>query len=259
MIPLKYKISAALISLYIIAIFTPALTLSELIYGLSACTVAGNFLPAAAAAPYVIAIDPGHGGVDTGALSIADEYAVIDTTATFLYEMLAADPDFTPIYTRTDTDPESSRRAATANNAGADLFISIHANSDSHASSHGFECFPTPPGRTHHINALHFATLIAREMKNRGHHLRGESGTGVKYAYYSGKKKIIVDASDDKVRSMKSFGVLEKTNCPAVLVEQCFLSNHKDVADWAGETGCRKAATAYYNAIKAYFSLKNTT
>jgi len=235
------------------------LTISEILYGMAACTATGDFLPAVnQSPPYVIAIDPGHGGMDTGAQAIVEEHQVIDMTCSYLYQLLDSHPDYIPILTRTDTDPESDRRSAIANAAGAALLISVHANTDSHQSSRGFECFPTPPGRTHHRDSLRFATIIAREMKTAGHILRGgEEKTGVKYAYYNGNSKKIVDSTDDTVRSQKSFGILEKTNCPAVLVEQCFISNYNDVANWTGETGCKKAAEIYFSAIKQFFSAYN--
>ena len=251
----KYIIVICLSAVYI-AISDLALPLSELAYGTGCCTVTGRYLPVAVdGPPWVIAIDPGHGGTDTGALAITAEYKVIDTTASFLYGLLDDDMDFIPVYTRTDTDPSSRDRAAAANRAGAALLISIHANSDSSSASHGFECFPSPPGRTSHSDSLRLATIIAREMKAAGHTLRGgEEKTGVKYAYYYGNNKKIVDSNDDTVRSRKSFGVLEKSACPAVLVEQCFITNRNDVAQWASEKGCLKAAGIYYSAIKQYFS-----
>ncbi len=237
------------------AFISRPLQMAELIFGLSHCSTVGDILPVySAGPPHVIAIDPGHGGIDTGALALAKEFMVIDTTAAYLYDMLDRDPDFIPIFTRTDTDPDSKQRAAVANSAGACLLISLHANSDSHRSSRGFECFPAPPGKNNHTESLKFATLIASGMQNQGHKLRGESATGVKYAYYSGSKKIIVDSSDTKQRSLPSFGILEKSRCPAVLVEQCFITNHRDVENWATETGCKKAAQIYYTAIKDYFA-----
>ena len=226
----------------------------EGLYGMSLCS-----LPAAANAtqvemPYVIAIDPGHGGMDTGAQGIVEEYTVIDTTAGFLYDLLASDDMFSPIMTRTDTDPDSTHRADVANSANAHLVISIHANSDSHHSSKGFECFPTPPGRPHHSSSLRFAQLTVEQMEQSGHTIRGgEQKSGIKYAYYYGNEKKIVDSDDSKIRSRKSFGILEKVNCPRILVEQCFVTNYEDVNNWATEQGCKNAAQAYYRAIKAYF------
>ncbi len=233
-----------------------SMALAEMLYGIGLCTVRPNILPVNTdGPPYVIAIDPGHGGMDTGALAIVKEYQVIDATSRKLFELLEADPDFVPVLTRTDTDPSNDERTATAASAGADLLISIHANSDSHSSSKGFECFAQPPGRTFHRQSYRLAALIVAQMAAAGHTIRGdEQKTGIKYAYYYGNDKRIVDSSDDKIRSRKSFGILEKSPCPRVLVEQCFITNHSDVQNWATRTGCDRAAQVYYQAIKQYFS-----
>lgn len=249
----KYVFIACFSMVYICAVYY-SMPISELFYGVACCSISPEYLPVIASPPYIIAIDPGHGGTDTGALAIVPEYQVINTTAAHLYRLLEADSDYIPVYTRTESDPSSDARAHTVNSAGAHLLISIHANSDSARSAHGFECFPTPPGRTHHADSLTLATLIAREMKNAGHTLRGgEEKTGIKYAYYYGDNKKIVDSTDTTVRSRQSFGILEKSNCPAVLVEQCFVTNHSDVATWASPDGCQKAAEIYYSAIEKYF------
>lgn len=228
----------------------------EGIYGIGLCSVSPAYISVySPLPPYVIAIDPGHGGMDTGALAIVRELDVIDTTAAKLYALLDNDPDFIPVMTRTDSDPESAERANIANDAGASLLISLHANSDSHSSSKGFECFAQPPGRTYHRQSFRLAQLIVAHMTAAGHFIRGdEQKTGIKYAYYYGDEKRIVDSSDNKVRSRKSFGILEKTDCPRVLAEQCFITNYNDVNNWATEEGCYRAAQVYYQAIKEYFS-----
>ena len=250
------KVYIMFIYIIYLLLYVPAQGVLEGMYGIGLCEIDYRLSPVMARSPpYVIAIDPGHGGTDTGALAIAKEYQVIDKTTAFLYQLLENDPDFVPVLTRTDSDPESGPRARTANDSGAVLLISIHANSDSHQSSKGFECFPTPPGRPHHRQSLKFAQLIVQQMADAGHTIRGgEEKTGIKYAYYYGKQKKIVDSTDTQVRSRQSFGILEKTNCPRVLVEQCFLTNYNDVANWATDDGCEKAATLYYNAIKQYFA-----
>ncbi len=209
--------------------------------------------------PYVIAIDPGHGGTDTGAEAIVKEIEVCNMTAAYLFELLDKDPNFIPIYTRTkDSDPESKERAEVANSAKASLFLSIHANSDSYSSSRGFECYPTPPGREFHEESLRFANIVVENMRKEGHKIRGnDKKTGIKYAYYSGDNKTIVDSDDERVRKRKSFGVLEKSNCPALLAEQCFVTNYEDVENWTGEQGCLKAANVYYSAIKQFFNSEN--
>ena len=146
----------------------------------------------------------------------------------------------------------SRKRAQAATDAGASLLLSVHANSDeSTGQSHGFECFPTPPGRTYSEESMRFAQCIAQKMGGAGHRLRGENG--IRFAYYNGKSKRIVDSTDTKIREQKSFGIVERPYCPAVLVEQCFLTNYSDVENWTGEAGCARAARIYYEAICAYF------
>lgn len=203
--------------------------------------------------PYTVALDAGHGGMDSGAQTRVDEVTVCEATVDALYTLLAADENYVPVRTRPNGEDRSTAdRAAAAAAAQASLLLSVHANcdDDSH-QSHGFECFPTPPGRTYAAQSLRFAQCIALRMEAAGHRLRG--GNGVRYAYYSGSRKTLVEASDQRVRARKSFGMVEKPLCPAVLAEQCFLSNGADLEAWASAAGCRRAARVYYEAICAYF------
>ena len=205
--------------------------------------------------PYIIVIDPGHGGFDTGAESIVKEVDVCDKTSEYLFSLLESDPDFMPILTRDkNTCPKISQRADFANNANADFVLSVHANSDSSKSSKGFECFPKPPGRKYHEESLEFAKILVSNMREAGHKIRGnENKSGIKYAYYRGGAKKIVDSDDDKVRKEVTFGILEKTDCPAILIEQCFITNYEDTENWASDEGCRKSAEIYYKSIKQFF------
>ena len=63
----------------------------------------------------------------------------------------------------------------------------------------------------------------------------------------------MVEESDSTIYSEQTFGLLEKTDCPAVLVEQCFVTSEADVAAWGTDDGCRRAARLYYEAICEYF------
>ncbi len=217
--------------------------------------------PAESVPAHIVALDPGHGGYDSGANALVQELPVCERTVDLLYALLEQDANYTPMRTRPNgEDRKISERAETATAAHAEILLSVHANCDtSTRQSHGFECFPTPPGRTHSEGAMRLAQCIAQGMGEAGHRLRGENG--IRFAYYSGKHKHIVDSTDTKVREMKSFGIVERPDCPAVLVEQCFLTNYEDVETWASEEGCARAARIYYEAICAYFGtepLKST-
>lgn len=209
--------------------------------------------PLQTAPPYTVALDAGHGGFDTGAQAMLDEVRVCEATVDALFALLSQDPNYAPLRTReSGQDLSTKERAEVAIAARASLFLSVHANCDkSTGQSHGFECFPTPPGRTYSEQSLRFATLLVQGMQDAGHRIRGENG--VRFAYYSGHNKQIVESTNTKPRTQKSFGVVEKPQCPSVLVEQCFLTNASDVEKWASPDGCRTAARVYYEAICAYF------
>lgn len=203
--------------------------------------------------PYTVVVDPGHGGCNTGAKGIINETQLIDKTAQELFLLLQNDTNYKPVLTRTESEePKTAMRSQIATDNKASLLISIHGNCDKSTSqSHGFECFAMPPGRLYHAQSMQFAQRITNGMALAVHKLRGENG--IKFTYYNGKQKRMVDSTDTKVRTQKSFGILEKTYCPAVLVEQCFISNRSDVNTWASPDGCKLAAKIYYTAICEYF------
>ena len=129
--------------------------------------------------------------------------------------------------------------------------MSLHANKDGSASSHGFECYAVPPGHDHHDQSLAFARELCAQMAAAGARVRGDNG--VRYAYYRGGSKMMKESTDTTAYSYPTFGVLQRAACPAVLVEQCFITNAEDLAAWGDADGCVAAAVCYYRAICAYF------
>ena len=64
---------------------------------------------------------------------------------------------------------------------------------------------------------------------------------GVRYIYYlENDQKQLVESTHTEVRAERSFTLLEDVNCPAVLAEQCFVTNEADVAQFGSEEGCKK-------------------
>ena len=84
-----------------------------------------------------------------------------------------------------------------------------------------------------------------------GARLRGHGG--IRYIYYQGEAKQLVESTYTEVRGERSFTLLEDVNCPAVLAEQCFVTSEEDVARFGSEDGCKAVARIYYEAICAYF------
>lgn len=209
--------------------------------------------------PYTIALDAGHGGVDIGAEGIINEVELTERTAAELEALLQEDGRFRIILSRKEGEGVSiTDRNAKFQKKHPDLMLSIHGNANDDKSANGFECYPSPPGYDNHEESLAFAQLLAEEMKTVGAKLRGTEG--VRFGYYnSSGEKVLVDSSDTEVYDFDTFGMLKNMDCPAVLVEQCFITNTADVEAFGTEDGCKKAAAAYYRAICRYLESLETT
>ena len=185
-----------------------------------------DFRPTIGEPPYRIVIDAGHGGSDPGARGVVQESEMTAATAEALSAWLERDPNYIPLTTRERYAPEGSSAA-------------------------GFECYPAVPGRAYHQESYYFAKQLAGAMQAAGASLRGRGG--IRYIYYQGEVKQLVESSPKEVRVERSFTILEDVNCPAVLAEQCFVTSDTDVTQFGSEDGCKRTARAYYEAICAYF------
>lgn len=98
----------------------------------------------------IICIDPGHGGSDPGAIGPAGtrECDVTMAVALQLRDVLAAsghdvmmtrDADVDVSYPNSDATMELQSRCDVANNAGSDVFISVHCNAAETVDAHGTE------------------------------------------------------------------------------------------------------------------------
>jgi len=177
---------------------------------------------------YKIVIDAGHGGSDPGASSISNKQEKDFTLAVAnkLYKLLQETPSVQTIMTRTDDSyPTLQDRVDLANNAKADLFISIHGNK--------FEQNPAISGtETYYYDekSLEFARLVHR---------------------------YVVEAAGLPDRNVRqaNFKVLRDTTMPAVLLEIGYLSNERDEKLMLSESFQNKVAASIVDAIKAYFQI----
>ena len=205
----------------------------------------------------VIAIDPGHGGTDPGSEgSGLWEYEMTWQVANELVDLLEQDGRYAPVLTITEEESQNSdmprvepaERAQRANDAGAVLLFSIHGNSDPSGTASGFECYAIPPGQQYHDESVALARLTARKITQTGQPLRGQDG--VRYIYFDTyDNRMVYESSDETPRNEPTFRLLADADCPAVLVEQCFLTNPQDAARLATPSGAKQAAKAYYEAI----------
>lgn len=205
----------------------------------------------------VIAIDPGHGGTDPGGEgSGLWEYEMTWQVANELVNLLEQDGRYAPVLTITEEESQNSdmprvepaERAQRANDAGAVLLFSIHGNSDPSGTASGFECYAIPPGQQYHDESVALARLTAQKITQTGQPLRGQDG--VRYIYFDTyDNRMVYESSDETPHNEPTFRLLADADCPAVLVEQCFLTNPQDAARLATPSGAKQAAKAYYEAI----------
>ena len=192
-----------------------------------------------------IAIDPGHGGTNTGRVSRSGimEKDVNLAIALALRDRLMQELGVDVVMTRSeDLDVSFEDRVETANAAGAQLFISVHCNGWFTPDAQGFEVFFLAPARTVDEERL------AREENAAGAVRAGaldESAGDIDFILWDMAQNEYINESSDlaemiqremartldiRNRGVKQAGlyVLKGLAMPGVLVETAFLSNPKE-------------------------------
>lgn len=148
-------------------------------------------------------IDPGHGGTDPGALGNGLKEKDINLNiAKLLGEKLKAKGIEVKYSRTTDTYISYSERTNSANAWGADLFLSIHANSSAATSARGCECYTTVTTTQSNRN---LSSSIASEIASR--------------------LNIPCRGNRDG-----NWYVIRESIMPAILIETAFISNSSDAA-----------------------------
>lgn len=180
-----------------------------------------------------ITLDAGHGGKDSGAVGpkgLREKDVALGVTTRLA--RLLRNAGLRVYETRMDDRfLELHERAAAANAAGTDLFLSIHCNSSDRRGASGFEVFTTP-GQT---EADEFATFLFVDYAKR----------------FPAKLKRVdnVDGDPDKEAN---FAVLRLSDMPAVLFELDFISS-PSVEAWLADAANQNAmAEALCDGILRY-------
>ncbi|WP_209596757.1 N-acetylmuramoyl-L-alanine amidase [Ruegeria sp. HKCCSP351] len=197
--------------------------------------------------PLRVMLDPGHGGIDPGAETDAiDEKTLMLTFARELREILLRSGGYEVVLTRVDDQFVSlERRIALAHRAGADLFISLHADSLSEGRAHGAVVY------TLSNDASDVASAKLAERHDRGDLISGIDLNGADdqvtdvlldmarqetMPRTSALAKAIANGlaqqggpMNGKPLRTASFSVLKAADIPSVLVELGFLSSPRDL------------------------------
>ncbi len=174
-----------------------------------------------------VVIDAGHGGIDTGTRHAGKKLNEKDLaldTAKRLAALLERE-GVRVVMTRTDdTFVSLAERAARANAAGADLFISVHFNAVAAGSAvHGTETYILTPAGQRSTGSNVIAALDAAESAPQPGNAHDAWNTVLGWQMH----RTLLEELGTADRGLKRarFAVLRLVECPAVLVEAGYLSN----------------------------------
>lgn len=220
---------------------------------------------------YVIAIDPGHGGIDPGAIgqSGLQEKAVSLGVARKLQAQLLATGRYDVIMTRDRDIFHSLReRVAMARSARADLFISLHADTIENRTVRGASIYTLSETASDSeadelANKENRADIIAgvdttevsseismilielsqREAKNRSAHFAD----------------LLTPRLERETRLLRNthrfagFRVLKAPDVPSVLIELGYMSNQQDEKNLKSASWQKRVAGSIATSIDDYF------
>ncbi|MGQ4659098.1 N-acetylmuramoyl-L-alanine amidase [Lysobacter sp. F6437] len=223
--------------------------------------------------PLVIAIDPGHGGQDPGAIGKngTREKDVVLQISKELARQINASPGLKAYLTRdTDVFIPLNKRAKLARAAKADMFISIHADAAENRGADGSSVYV--------LSLKGASSQRARWLANKenssdlvgGVRLEQTSNTLASVLIdltQSGQLKASEDAAEEILGGLMqvgnihkrhieraNFAVLRTSDMPAMLVETAFISNPEEERRLQDPAFQRKLAGAVLDGVNTFFT-----
>ncbi len=186
-------------------------------------------LPAVKQDKFSVVIDPGHGGPDPGAIGIGGirETDVVLEVSKIVKKLLSEKSVKVRLSRKNEVDLDLPQRVSFANNTGADIFVSIHANASR--------------GKRRDINGLE--TFYYRGWRGR-------------LLAKKIQKEILRVSPGSPDRGVKQgrFYVIKNTKMPAVLVEVGFLTGRLDSRRLEKTTHRKRLAYAIAKGILEYLN-----
>jgi N-acetylmuramoyl-L-alanine amidase len=226
--------------------------------------------PADASRPLIV-IDAGHGGHDPGAVreGVREKALTLALARALRDELLRGGGVRVALTREDDRYLMLAERSGIARRLGADLFLSIHADSvetgdasgaslytlSERGSSQIAERMAERENRADRINGVQLAetsdaiSAILVDLSQREAQARAEEFAALVLREARGR----VPLRDDPLQSA-AFVVLKSPDVPSVLFESGYISNSGDTARLLSPEGRRAFAEATARAVRAYFA-----
>ena len=234
--------------------------------------------PAPETAAPVIVIDPGHGGVETGAIGtggLQEKQATLEIAARVAATLPKTLPCRVVLTRDTDLLVSLDDRTSVANHEKADLFLSIHANSSRITNARGSE--------TYYLS-LEASDKLAQEAANRENQApsleetpaAGSSSNrdldfilwDLAQSAHLKESSELAEAIQDELnvvsgtanRGIKQapFRVLVGATMPAVLIETAFISNPEEEKKLSSPEFQQSVADAIAKAVARFFARRRS-
>lgn len=239
-----------------------------------------TFVDAQELAPFVVVIDPGHGGKDSGCAGLLTNEKTIVLDVSKKFQALIAEhfPEVKTVMTRSDNSYLTlQERASVANKANGNLFISIHVNSvdkknKNRKSIHGASVYALGLHRSESNLSVAMRENSVMELEDdytqayqgfdpkssesyiifelsQNNHLN----KSIEIANAIQHELITTAGRADKQVRQAGFWVLWATSMPSVLVELDFICNPDSERFMHSDEGKDKLAKALFNAFSTYY------
>lgn len=235
------------------------------------------FNEAASASPVrankpLVMLDPGHGGMDPGAIGVSGTYEkyIAINTALELRHQLEASGRYRVAMTRTnDVFIPLEQRVAYAQHHGASLFVSMHADAIGNPSVRGASVYTLATHSSDALSAMlaqseNAADRFAKDQpKSASPEVANILASLVRRETRTESalmQKTVVEHLAKQVNLLVNparhagFIVLESATIPSVLVEMGFMSNKQDEALLRQPAHRAVVAAALHGAVDHYFT-----